>query len=62
MVPYEIEHLANLLYRVNIQASFHMNGFYNPLRTVAAYMHHGNKNITVCKQVTITSPLFTLQT
>ena len=31
----------------------------NPLRTVAAYMRYGN-NITVCKQIVVTSPLFTL--
>ena len=32
----------------------------NPLRTVAAYMRHGNINITIRKQIAITLPLFTL--
>ena len=27
----------------------------NPLRTVAAYMRHGNNNITVCKQIAVNS-------
>ena len=31
----------------------------NPLRTVAACMCHGNNNITIRKQIAITSPLFT---
>ena len=33
---------------------------FNPLRTVVAYMRQGNKYFTVCKQIIITSPAFTL--
>ena len=40
--------------------SFEPNININPLRTVAAYMRHGNNNITICKQIAVTSPLFTL--
>ena len=32
----------------------------NPLRTVNAYIRQGNKYLTLCKQITITSPPFTL--
>ena len=32
----------------------------NPLRTMLAYMHQGNKYFNVRKQVIITSPAFTL--
>ena len=34
---------------------------FNPLRTMDAYMRQGNKYFTVCKQIVITSPPFTLQ-
>ena len=33
---------------------------FNPLRTVVAYMHQGNKYFTVRKQIIITSPAFTI--
>ena len=33
---------------------------FNPLRTVVAYTHQGNKYFTVRKQITITLPAFTL--
>ena len=36
------------------------NTIVNPLRTVVAYMHQGNKYFTVHKQIIITSPAFTL--
>ena len=32
----------------------------NPLRTVVAYMHQGNKYFTLCKQIIISSLPFTL--
>ena len=32
----------------------------NSLRTIAAYMYYENNNITICKQIAVTLPLFNL--
>ena len=39
---------------------FGKNQIINPLRPITAYMRHGNKYITVCKQIVITLPPCTL--
>ena len=50
-----------LCHTINRKNNQNCDGHYiNPLRTVAAYMRHGNNNITVCKQIAVTPPLFTL--
>ena len=53
---------VNAMLSNNICAGFRNAGIYSldPLRTIATYMHHGNNNITICKQIAVTSLLFTL--
>ena len=43
-----------------VETSERGHTYINPLRTVVAYMHQGNKYFTVRKQIIITSPTFTL--
>ena len=48
------------VYTIMQVTTYIMNYTVNPLRVVVAYMHQGNKYVTVRKQIIIAWPLFTL--